>query len=161
MVRRDRLSIISDGGSSIERINGIGNENLSSFYNLIYIEMSNSLFKDFAESRSRMVWFPGYTPLWQKVLEDKPVKSNRNAYAKEYYAKHREEILRKQRERWHAKKKVEVTRKKMDDAKDKLVEIQDGLSKDYIKKLEDDNYKLRDEIEELKVMIKFLFKYFK
>ena len=130
--------------------------------------MSKSVLDEFRETRSRMVWFPGYTPLWQKVIVE-DLKRDRNAYARDYYAKHREELLRKQRERWHARKKkkeaiekkTEAIKRETEAAKDKLAEIQDELSNDYIRKLEDDNYKLREEIEELKIIVKFLFRYFK
>lgn len=149
--------------------------------------MSNQIFKDFAESRSRMVWFPWYTPLWQKVVVPKLKKRDPKVYAREYYAKHREEICRKQREKRAEKKNNAVVIKTKEATKNeaeviklrwKIAELEqeierlnkeiDDKDKDIksyssavLSNLENKNAEMRVEIEEMKYVIRFLFRYFK
>ena len=153
---------------------------------IYYIAMSD-IFKEFAENRSRMVWFPWYTPLWQKVEIPKLKKKDPNAYAREYYAKHREELCRKAREKWAAKKKKKVVVKKVEVVKDdsdvirlkwKIAELEQEIkrlnkeiddrdedvkrySSAVLSNLENKNAEMRVEMDEMKYVIKFLFRYFK
>ena len=151
-----------------------------------YIAMSD-IFKEFRENRSRMVWFPWYTPLWQRVEVPKLKKRDANSYAKEYYAKHKDEICKKRREKRAEKKKKEVVIK-MEKANKNETEIiklrwriteleqeikrlnkeiadRDADIKSYssavISNLENKNADMRVEMDEMKYVIKFLFRYFK
>lgn len=149
--------------------------------------MSNQIFKEFAENRSRMVWFPWYTPLWQKVVVPKLKKRDPKVYAREYYAKHKEEICRRQREKRAEKKKKAVVIKTEEVTKNeaeviklrwKIAELEQEIErlkkqisdKDedvmsyksaVISNLENKNFEKQVEIDEMKRVIKFLFKYFK
>ena len=134
-----------------------------------------------------MVWFPGYTPLGQKVEVPKLKKKDANSYAKEYYAKHKEEICKKRREKRAEKKNKEVVIK-MEKANKKESEVimlkwkiaeleqeimrlneiiaeRDADIKSYssavLSNLENKNAEMRVEMDEMKYVIKFLFRYFK
>ena len=134
-----------------------------------------------------MVWFPWYTPLGQKVEIPKLKKKDSNAYAREYYAKHREELCKKAREKRAAKKKKNVVIKTNEATKNeaeviklkwKIAELEQEIKrlkkqisdKDedimsyksaVISNLENKNFEKQVEIDEMKHVIKFLFKYFK
>jgi hypothetical protein len=74
--------------------------------------MSN-IFKDFHDAKSRIVWFPGYTPLWQKVLKEEiskeeAKKKRRRDYMREYYAEHRERICKQQRDNYKKRRWIEI-----------------------------------------------------
>ena len=134
-----------------------------------------------------MVWFPWYTPLWQKVEVPSLRKRDPKAYARAYYAKHREEICRKQREkRAERKKKKLVIKMEKANKKDaevirlrwKISELEQEImrlnkeiadrdediksySSAVLSNLENKNAEMRAEMEEMKYVIKFLFRYFK
>lgn len=134
-----------------------------------------------------MVWFPWYAPLWQKVEIPKLKKKDSNAYAREYYAKHREELCRKAREKRAEKKKKKVVVKKVEVVKDdseviklkwKIVELEQEIKRlnkkiadkeedimsyksAVLSNLQNKNAEMMVEMDEMKSVIKFLFRYFK
>ena len=134
-----------------------------------------------------MVWFPWYTPLGQKVVVPELKKRDTKLYAKEYYEKHREEICRRAREKRAEKKKKNVVIKTKEVTKNeaeviklkwKIAELEQEIKrlqkkiadKDedimsyksaVISNLENKNFEKQVEIDEMKCVIKFLFKYFK
>ena len=124
--------------------------------------MSNSLFKDFAENRSRMVWFPGYTPLWQKVLEKEiskdDVRKKRNReYMKKYYAEHKEKICQQQRDNYRRRRWIGI--EDIKNSHDILIwkwyldELADKISAWLIaqnKELYEENQKLKDTLNKIK-----------
>ena len=134
-----------------------------------------------------MVWFPWYTPLGQKVEVPELKKKSTNSYAKEYYAKHKEEICRKRRERRAEKNKKPVVIKmekankkeseviklkwKIKELEQEIMRLNEILAereediKSYssavLSNLENKNAEMRVEMDEMKYVIKFLFRYFK
>ena len=123
--------------------------------------MSN-IFKEFHDAKSRIVWFPGYTPLWQKVLgeeiskEDARKERNRE-YMKKYYAEHKEKIRQQQRENYKKKhwvgiEDIENTHQILI-GKGYLDELADKISAWLIaqnKELYEENQRLKETLNKIK-----------
>ena len=122
--------------------------------------MSN-IFKDFHDAKSRIVWFPGYTPLGQKVLkeeiskEEARKKRNRD-YMRKYYAEHRDKICKQQRDNY--KKRHWITVNDIQETHEILVwkwyldELADKINAWLIaqnKELYEENKKLKEQLHRI------------